>query len=80
MDYSGYDNKNIVLNELIGLRVRVVRCIDKKQRGLEGRVVDETKNTLVVETEEGRKKDSEDVVNVPVLRWKEIVRCRRPRR
>jgi ribonuclease P protein subunit POP4 len=49
-DYSSYNNKNIVLNELIGLRVRVVKCLDRKQRGLKGTVVDETKNTLVVDT------------------------------
>ncbi len=49
-DYSQYSNKNIVLNELIGLRVRVVKCLDRKQRGLSGTVVDESKNTLVVDT------------------------------
>ena len=49
-DYSSYNNKNIVLNELIGLRVRVTKCLDKKQRGVEGTVIDETKNTLVVDT------------------------------
>jgi ribonuclease P protein subunit POP4 len=54
--YSSYNNKNIVLNELIGLRVKVVRCLDKKQKGLEGRVTDETKNTLVVETRNGTKR------------------------
>lgn len=44
-----YNNRNIVLNELIGLRVRVVKSLDKKQRGLSGIVVDETKNTLEIE-------------------------------
>ncbi len=55
VDYGSYNNKNIVLNELIGLRVRVLRCLDKKQRGLEGTVIDETKNTLVVDTSKGRR-------------------------
>jgi ribonuclease P protein subunit POP4 len=50
MDYSGYDNRNIVLHELIGLRVRVLKCADRKQVGLRGTVVDESKNTLVVDT------------------------------
>lgn len=49
-DFSGYNNRNIVLNELIGLRVRVLRCADRKQVGLRGTVVDESKNTLVVDT------------------------------
>jgi ribonuclease P protein subunit POP4 len=56
MDSPGYSNKNIVLNELIGLRALVVRCSDKKQEGLEGIVIDETKNTLSLRTERGVKR------------------------
>ncbi len=52
----GYDNKNIVLNDLIGLKARVLKSLDKKQRGLSGIVIDETKNTLVMETEKGSKR------------------------
>ena len=52
MDYT---NKNIVLNELIGLKVKVLKSLDKKQKGLEGIVVDETKNTLIIETKDGIK-------------------------
>jgi ribonuclease P protein subunit POP4 len=51
-----YNNRNIVLHELIGLRVRVLSSLDKKQKGLSGIVVDETKNTLVVETKSGVKR------------------------
>lgn len=50
-----YDNQNIVLNELIGLKARVLRSLDKKQRGVSGVVIDETKNTLLLETKEGRR-------------------------
>jgi len=50
MDCADYNNRNIVLNELIGLRARVVRCSDRKQKGLEGTIMDETKNTLLMET------------------------------
>ena len=49
-DFGTYNNRNIVLHELIGLRVRVLRCRDRKQVGLQGTVVDESKNTLVVDT------------------------------
>jgi ribonuclease P protein subunit POP4 len=44
-----YDNKNIVLNELIGLKARVIKSLDRKQRGASGTVIDETKNTLLLE-------------------------------
>ncbi len=40
---------NILAHELIGLAVEVVRSTDRKMAGMKGEVVDETKNTLVVE-------------------------------
>ncbi len=43
-----YNNRNIVINELIGLRVKVIDSLDRKQKGLSGLVIDETKNTLKV--------------------------------
>ena len=56
MPFSDYDNKTIVLNELIGLRTVVLNSLDKKQKGLEGTVIDETKNTLRIETGQGERK------------------------
>jgi ribonuclease P protein subunit POP4 len=43
-----YSNKNIVLHELIGLKVKILKASDKKQSGSEGIVVDETRHTLLV--------------------------------
>ena len=51
-----YNNKNIVLHELIGLKVEVVKSLDAYQKGIKGKVVDETRNTLLVFTDEGRRK------------------------
>jgi ribonuclease P protein subunit POP4 len=50
-----YNNKTIVLHELSGLNVQVLKSLDKNQKGVRGRVLKETKNTLVVETPEGVK-------------------------
>ncbi len=50
-----YTNKNIVLHELIGLKVRVKRSKDRKREGTSGIVIDETKHTLLLETDAGRK-------------------------
>ena len=47
--------KNIVIHELIGLDVVVINHADPTLIGLRGKVVDETMNTLVLETEEGEK-------------------------
>ncbi|MEM0201354.1 MAG: ribonuclease P protein subunit [Candidatus Micrarchaeaceae archaeon] len=45
-----YDNKNIVLNELIGLKVLVISCIDKNQKGVSGVIIDETKNLIKIKS------------------------------
>jgi len=46
---------NITTHELIGLQVRVASSTNKNQEGLEGTVVDETRNTFTVETGKGEK-------------------------
>ncbi|MCL4404518.1 MAG: ribonuclease P protein subunit [Candidatus Marsarchaeota archaeon] len=45
---TGYDNKSIVLQELIGLKVRVKGSKDFQRVGLRGTVIDETKGTLTI--------------------------------
>lgn len=52
----GYTNKTIVLHELIGLDVKVVNCSDRSQIGINGKVINETKNTLLVQTADGTKR------------------------
>ncbi|WP_414469328.1 ribonuclease P protein component 1 [Methanobacterium sp. ACI-7] len=41
--------KNIFFHELIGLPVKVVKSTHEGFVGIEGKVVDETKNTLLIE-------------------------------
>ena len=48
--------KNIVIHELVGLEVIVVNHTDPSLVGLRGIVVDETLNTLLIQTERGRKR------------------------
>jgi ribonuclease P protein subunit POP4 len=48
--------KNIVRHELIGLKVKVVDSKNKDNIGKEGKVVDETRNTLVVECEDEKQR------------------------
>ena len=50
-----YNNRNIVLHELIGLRVEVTKSQDKSRKGIKGIVIDETKNTLAIDTPSGRR-------------------------
>jgi ribonuclease P protein subunit POP4 len=55
-----YDNKNIVLQELIGLRVSVKSSKDAGRRGISGVVLDETKSTILI-------KKSDKIVRVPKI-------------
>lgn len=55
MPRSGDESAHIVKHELIGLRVEVVASSHPPLVGLEGRVVDETRNTLAVETAKGER-------------------------
>ena len=47
---------NIIHHELIGLDTKVVESTNRSLEGLEGRIVDETKNTLTIETCEKEKR------------------------
>ncbi len=48
--------KNIIKHELIGLKVQVIKSSDPTKIGMEGTVVDETMNMLLVNTSKGIKK------------------------
>jgi len=47
---------NILKHELIGLQVKVVESKVKSQVGFEGKIVDETRDTLLISTRRGEKK------------------------
>lgn len=48
--------QNIVRHELIGLSVEVRESTNPSLLGIDGRVVDETKKTLLIETRKGEKR------------------------
>ncbi len=50
-----YTKRNLPYHELIGLQVVIRDHTDPTLVGVRGRVIKETKNTLVIETEGGRK-------------------------
>lgn len=46
---------NIVRHELIGLEVKVIESTDPNKKGIRGKVVNETRDTLVIEEQEEEK-------------------------
>ncbi len=47
---------NVLAHEIIGLHAFVSKSTDPGRKGMRGRVVDETKNTITIETAKGEKK------------------------
>jgi|SRR3989344_3236802 len=47
--------ENILVHELIGLPASVLKSTDRAREGVSGRVIDETRNTIIVETRAGEK-------------------------
>ena len=48
--------RNVLRHELIGLDVLVARASNPGHVGVSGRIIDETRNTLVILTERGEKR------------------------
>ncbi len=48
--------QNIFRHEFIGLQVKVADSSHKGFKGIEGKIVDETKNTIKIEDDEGNEK------------------------
>ncbi|HIH61961.1 MAG TPA: ribonuclease P protein component 1 [Methanobacteriales archaeon] len=60
--------RNIFRHELIGLKVKVAESSHKGFKGLKGKVIDETKNTLKIELE-----DEKEIIvpkNVAIFHFK----------
>ena len=61
--------KNLIQHELIGLKAQVLESSNKSQQGIEGLVVDETKNLIAIETPGGikriQKKDASFIFVLP---------------
>lgn len=47
--------QNLVRHEFCGLSIRIVKSTDPTQKGLTGKVIDETYKTLKIETKNGEK-------------------------
>ena len=72
---TGYTitTQNIMGHELIGLPVVISHSTDHNKKGIQGRVIDETQNTLTVETNNGEKKIPKKEVKIMVELGKEKV-------
>lgn len=49
------NKSNILIHEFIGLQCEIISSLSIFLKGIKGTVIDETLNTLILETEKGRK-------------------------
>lgn len=60
------DIKDITRHELIGLNVEIVEAKNKSLIGLKGKIIDETKNLLLIQSDKGVKKVLKDQVTMNI--------------
>ncbi len=65
--------QNAAAHELIGLHAVVSESTDKSREGMRGKIVDETKNLFIIETQKGEKKLPKREVKLTVTIGKENV-------
>jgi len=51
-----FNKKKLAKSELIGLDVKIIESENRFNRGIKGKIIDETKNMFIVETEKRKKK------------------------
>lgn len=52
--------------ELIGAMVEIINATNKTDKGQKGKIIDETKNTITIETKKGKKKYSKKTITFQI--------------
>lgn len=60
------DIKDITRHELIGLNVEIIESKNKSLVGLKGKIIDETKSLLLIQSDKGIKKVLKDQVTMSI--------------
>ncbi len=55
-----FNKKKLARSELIGLDVKIIESENRFNRGIKGKIIDETKNMFIIKTKETRKKIIKD--------------------
>ncbi|RLF36543.1 MAG: ribonuclease P protein subunit [Thermoplasmata archaeon] len=55
-----FNKKKLARSELIGLNVKIIESENSFNKGIKGKIIDETKNMFIIKTKETRKKIIKD--------------------
>jgi ribonuclease P protein subunit POP4 len=70
----GIDVKGIIKHELIGLKAKVIDSKNKANVGIAGKIIDETKHTIIIESKGKQKRLFKNNITLDVHLDKKIVR------
>jgi len=70
----GINIKNIVKHELIGLKAKVIDSKNKANVGIAGKIIDETKNTIIIESKGEKKRLFKNNITIDLKVNNKIVR------
>ena len=70
----GIDVNDIVKHELIGLKTEVVDSKNKANIGIQGKIIDETNKTIIIESKGDKKKLFKNNITIDVQVNNKIVR------
>ncbi|MBW2982325.1 ribonuclease P protein subunit [Candidatus Woesearchaeota archaeon] len=70
----GINIKDIVKHELIGLKIKVVDSKNKTNIGIKGKIIDETKYTIIVESKGEKKRLFKNNITIDVYADRNIAR------
>jgi len=70
----GINVKDIIKHELIGLKAKVVEAKNKANIGIEGKIIDETKSMIIIESKGGKKKMLKNNITIDVQVDKRVLR------
>ena len=68
--------KDITKHEIIGLNAEIVDSKNKANVGIKGKIVDETRNLLVIETGRGKKRLMKENVTIAVVFGKKKIKIK----
>ena len=58
--------KDIVRHEIVGLSIKIVESKNPSLLGLKGKIIDETKNTITIQTKTSTKKIIKDQIKMEI--------------
>jgi ribonuclease P protein subunit POP4 len=70
----GTNIKDIAKRELIGLRAKIVDSKNKANIGIAGKIIDETKNTIIIESGKKQKRLFKTNITIDVYADKKTIR------